>query len=109
MGIIDEIKRRRTFAIISHPDAGKTTLAEGEALHFKGTKELNEFLDRKAEFIAYDKENAPAALSRNSVFHFNSFQSDSFNYIRTLMNRKYINLQNENKNSFIVIFCSAVL
>ena len=26
--IIEEIKRRRTFAIISHPDAGKTTLTE---------------------------------------------------------------------------------
>jgi peptide chain release factor 3 len=26
--IIDEIRRRRTFAIISHPDAGKTTLTE---------------------------------------------------------------------------------
>ena len=24
----EEIKRRRTFAIISHPDAGKTTLTE---------------------------------------------------------------------------------
>ena len=24
----DEIARRRTFAIISHPDAGKTTLTE---------------------------------------------------------------------------------
>ena len=29
MGKYDsEIKRRRTFAIISHPDAGKTTLTE---------------------------------------------------------------------------------
>jgi peptide chain release factor 3 len=28
MGLIEEIKRRRTFAIISHPDAGKTTLTE---------------------------------------------------------------------------------
>ncbi|MBI3414966.1 MAG: peptide chain release factor 3 [Verrucomicrobia bacterium] len=28
MEIADEIKRRRTFAIISHPDAGKTTLTE---------------------------------------------------------------------------------
>nr|WP_321373300.1 peptide chain release factor 3 [uncultured Bacteroides sp.] len=26
--MLDEIKRRRTFAIISHPDAGKTTLTE---------------------------------------------------------------------------------
>jgi peptide chain release factor 3 len=39
---MDEIKRRRTFAIISHPDAGKTTLTEklllyGGALHLAGT------------------------------------------------------------------------
>ncbi len=26
--LISEINRRRTFAIISHPDAGKTTLTE---------------------------------------------------------------------------------
>ena len=26
--LIQEINRRRTFAIISHPDAGKTTLTE---------------------------------------------------------------------------------
>lgn len=28
MGFLEEIKRRRTFGIISHPDAGKTTLTE---------------------------------------------------------------------------------
>lgn len=28
MGLAEEISRRRTFAIISHPDAGKTTLTE---------------------------------------------------------------------------------
>ena len=38
----NEIERRRTFAIISHPDAGKTTLTEkfllyGGALHLAGT------------------------------------------------------------------------
>ena len=27
-GLMEEINRRRTFAIISHPDAGKTTLTE---------------------------------------------------------------------------------
>ena len=36
-----EIQRRRTFAIISHPDAGKTTLTEklllfGGAIHVAG-------------------------------------------------------------------------
>ena len=37
-----EIKKRRTFAIISHPDAGKTTLTEklllyGGAIHLAGS------------------------------------------------------------------------
>ncbi|MET0825396.1 MAG: GTP-binding protein, partial [Acidimicrobiales bacterium] len=26
--VVEEAERRRTFAIISHPDAGKTTLTE---------------------------------------------------------------------------------
>ena len=40
--LINEVNRRRTFAIISHPDAGKTTLTEklllyGGAIHLAGT------------------------------------------------------------------------
>lgn len=40
--VADEIDRRRTFAIISHPDAGKTTLTEklllyGGAIHLAGS------------------------------------------------------------------------
>jgi peptide chain release factor 3 len=40
--IVNEVKRRRTFAIISHPDAGKTTLTEklllfGGAITMAGT------------------------------------------------------------------------
>jgi len=35
----DEIHRRRTFAIISHPDAGKTTLTE-KLLLFGGAIQL---------------------------------------------------------------------
>ena len=39
---LEEMKRRRTFAIISHPDAGKTTLTEklllyGGAIHLAGS------------------------------------------------------------------------
>jgi peptide chain release factor 3 len=42
MNLVQEIARRRTFAIISHPDAGKTTLTEkfllyGGALHLAGS------------------------------------------------------------------------
>jgi peptide chain release factor 3 len=41
MSIADEVAKRRTFAIISHPDAGKTTLTEklllyGGAIHVAG-------------------------------------------------------------------------
>ena len=41
MSLTTEITRRRTFAIISHPDAGKTTLTEklllfGGAIHVAG-------------------------------------------------------------------------
>ncbi len=32
-GVLAEARRRRTFAVISHPDAGKSTLTEALALH----------------------------------------------------------------------------
>ncbi len=46
MGLKEEIQRRRTFAIISHPDAGKTTLTEklllfGGAIHVAGAVKSN--------------------------------------------------------------------
>ncbi|HUN38276.1 MAG TPA: peptide chain release factor 3 [Trebonia sp.] len=34
-GVLGEAQRRRTFAVISHPDAGKSTLTEALALHAK--------------------------------------------------------------------------
>lgn len=42
MALLDEIRKRRTFAIISHPDAGKTTITEkmllyGNAIQMAGT------------------------------------------------------------------------
>src|SRR5512134_4136873 len=42
MSLEQEVSRRRTFAIISHPDAGKTTLTEklllaSGAIHIAGT------------------------------------------------------------------------
>ena len=46
MALIDEITRRRTFAVIAHPDAGKTTLTEklllfGGAIHVAGAVKSN--------------------------------------------------------------------
>jgi len=41
-GFLGEVNKRRTFAIISHPDAGKTTLTQkllsyGGAIHEAGS------------------------------------------------------------------------
>ncbi len=46
MSLQSEIKRRRTFAVIAHPDAGKTTLTEklllfGGAIHVAGAVKSN--------------------------------------------------------------------
>ena len=46
MALVDEITRRRTFAVIAHPDAGKTTLTEklllfGGAIHVAGAVKSN--------------------------------------------------------------------
>ena len=45
----EEINRRRTFAIISHPDAGKTTLTEkfllyGGAINLAGSVEKGKLI-----------------------------------------------------------------
>ena len=46
MALQEEITRRRTFAVIAHPDAGKTTLTEklllfGGAIHIAGAVKSN--------------------------------------------------------------------
>ncbi|MBW6480226.1 MAG: peptide chain release factor 3 [Bacteroidales bacterium] len=62
MGIIDEIKRRRTFAIISHPDAGKTTLTEklllfGGAIHVAGAVKNNKIRKTAtSDFLEIEKQ-----------------------------------------------------
>ncbi|MHB1206861.1 MAG: GTP-binding protein, partial [Rhodospirillaceae bacterium] len=44
----DQVARRRTFAIISHPDAGKTTLTE-KLLLFGGAIQLAGAVKAKGE------------------------------------------------------------
>lgn len=62
MGFIEEIERRRTFAIISHPDAGKTTLTEklllfGGAIQTAGAVKSNK-IDRHAtsDFMEIERQ-----------------------------------------------------
>ncbi|MEZ6056836.1 MAG: peptide chain release factor 3 [Planctomycetaceae bacterium] len=48
-GLVAEIKRRRTFAIISHPDAGKTTLTEKLLLYAGQMTEAGAVRGRKTQ------------------------------------------------------------
>ena len=53
MDISEEIKKRRTFGIISHPDAGKTTLTEklllyGGAIQEAGAVKSNKIKETEA-------------------------------------------------------------
>jgi peptide chain release factor 3 len=62
MDFIQEIKRRRTFAIISHPDAGKTTLTEklllfGGAIHVAGAVKSNKIKKTAtSDFMEIEKQ-----------------------------------------------------
>lgn len=49
---IDEVRRRRTFAIISHPDAGKTTLTEKLLLYGGAIRLAGSVKSRKAQKYA---------------------------------------------------------
>ncbi len=62
MSLIEEIQRRRTFAIISHPDAGKTTLTEklllfGGAIHVAGAVKSNKIKKTAtSDFMEIEKQ-----------------------------------------------------
>ena len=65
-----EAARRRTFAIISHPDAGKTTLTEhllllGGAIHAAGrVKARGEARRAKSDWMKIEQERGISVTSR---------------------------------------------
>lgn len=72
---IDEIMRRRTFAIISHPDAGKTTLTEKFLLYGKAIAQAGSVKGKKADrhavsdWMEIEKQRGISVTS--SVMQFN--------------------------------------
>ena len=72
--IEEEAKKRRTFAIISHPDAGKTTLTEKLLLYGGAIHEAGSIRQRKAsryaasDWMAIEKERGISVTS--SVLRF---------------------------------------
>jgi len=76
----EEIARRRTFAIISHPDAGKTTLTEklllfGGAIHQAGVVK-GKRLSRKAtsDWMEIEKKRGISVTSTVLQFEYRHYQ-----------------------------------
>lgn len=76
MGLTEEIARRRTFAIISHPDAGKTTLTEkfllyGGAIQTAGAVKSNKI--RKAatsDFMEIERQRGISVSTSVMTFQY---------------------------------------
>ena len=75
----DEVARRRTFAIISHPDAGKTTLTEKLLLYGGAIRQAGSVKARKAErhatsdWMEIEKQRGISVTSSAMQFSFNGF------------------------------------
>ncbi|MDD3760088.1 MAG: peptide chain release factor 3 [Acidithiobacillus sp.] len=73
---LDEIRRRRTFAIISHPDAGKTTLTEklllfGGAIQMAGTvKARKSSRHATSDWMAIEKSRGISVASSVMQFEY---------------------------------------
>lgn len=75
-----EINRRRTFAIISHPDAGKTTLTEklllyGGAIHMAGSvKARRAQRHATSDWMELERQRGISITSSVLQFPYNGFQ-----------------------------------
>jgi peptide chain release factor 3 len=76
----EEIRRRKTFAIISHPDAGKTTLTEklllyGGAIHLAGSvKSRRAERHATSDWMAMEQERGISVTSSVLQFPYRGFQ-----------------------------------
>ncbi|WP_404421440.1 peptide chain release factor 3 [Nibricoccus sp. IMCC34717] len=79
MSPAEEIQRRRTFAIISHPDAGKTTLTEkfllyGNAIHLAGAvKDRKNQRATTSDWMELEKQRGISVSSTVLQFEYGGF------------------------------------
>jgi peptide chain release factor 3 len=77
VNIQDEIQRRRTFAIISHPDAGKTTLTEklllfGGAIQTAGAVKSNKIKKTAtSDFMEIERQRGISVATSVMTFEYN--------------------------------------
>lgn len=80
MTLEQEIARRRTFAIISHPDAGKTTLTEklllfGGAIHVAGAVKSNKIKKTAtSDWMEIEKQRGISVATSVMGFEYNNFK-----------------------------------
>ena len=80
MSIVQEIQRRRTFAIISHPDAGKTTLTEklllfGGAIQTAGAVKSNKITKTAAsDFMEIERQRGISVSTSVMGFEYRDLQ-----------------------------------
>lgn len=78
--LTDEIKKRRTFAIISHPDAGKTTLTEklllfGGAIHVAGAVKSNKIKKTAtSDWMEIEKQRGISVATSVMGFEYEGFK-----------------------------------
>ena len=79
MGLREEISRRRTFAIISHPDAGKTTLTEKFLLYGGAIAQAGAVKGKKnsraavSDWMEIEKQRGISVTSSVMQFQYNGF------------------------------------
>lgn len=77
MSLIEEIQKRKTFAIISHPDAGKTTLTEkfllyGGAIQTAGAVKSNKIKKTAtSDFMEIEKQRGISVATSVMGFEYN--------------------------------------
>jgi len=80
MSIKSEIERRRTFAIVSHPDAGKTTLTEklllfGGAIHVAGAVKSNKIKKTAtSDFMEIERQRGISVATSVMGFDYNGIK-----------------------------------
>lgn len=76
----EEIKKRRTFAIISHPDAGKTTLTEklllfGGAIHVAGAVKSNKIKKTAtSDWMEIEKQRGISVATSVMGFNYDGYK-----------------------------------
>ena len=80
MKFLEEIKRRRTFGIVSHPDAGKTTLTEklllfGGAIHVAGAVKSNKIKkSATSDFMEIERQRGISVATSVMGFEYDGYK-----------------------------------